>query len=138
MPAHRKDYPQAISLYQAGLSVQDVADFYGVTRQAMWVWLRRRDVPMRPQQRHGKENHFHRNGRRNSKRVTGIVEKAIKKGLLERQQTCQECGKRCAPANNRPQIEAHHDDYNQPLNVRWMCRQCHFQWHQTNRAIPLS
>jgi transposase-like protein len=138
MDKRLKDYPEAIKLYQTGLSVQDVADFYGITRQAMWTWLRRRGIKMRPQKRTQQANHFYRGGCRSHKKAIGIVERAIKKGLIERPQICQECSTTCAPVNNRPQIEAHHDDYNHPLNVRWLCRKCHFQWHKTNQAIPYS
>lgn len=134
MPAHKKEYPQAIAMYRNGLSVQDVADFFNVTRQAMWAWLKKRNVPMRPKERHGKENHFHRNGRRSEKRALHLVEKAIQKGILHRPSVCEVCDKNCAPANGRPQIEAHHDDYSKPLTVRWLCRKCHFQWHKTHHA----
>tara|TARA_R110000851_G_C12781986_1_gene535427 strand:- start:86 stop:442 length:357 start_codon:yes stop_codon:yes gene_type:complete len=27
---------------------------------------------------------------------------------------------------------AHHDDYDKPLNVRWMCQAHHKQWHEIN------
>ncbi len=27
---------------------------------------------------------------------------------------------------------AHHDDYSQPLNVRWLCQAHHKQWHTKN------
>lgn len=27
---------------------------------------------------------------------------------------------------------AHHDDYDKPLNVRWMCQAHHKQWHAKN------
>ena len=29
-------------------------------------------------------------------------------------------------------VEAHHDDYSKPLNVRWMCPAHHKQWHAKN------
>lgn len=137
MPNRKKNYPAAVQLYQDGLSVQDVAEFYGITRQSMWVWLKRRDVEMRPKIRNGMDNQFHRGGTRSSKQANHLVEKAIKKGLIERPQICQECGNHCVPANGRPQIEAHHDDYNHPLTVRWLCRKCHYNWHQTNQAIQV-
>jgi ribosomal protein S27AE len=35
---------------------------------------------------------------------------------------CEACGK--------PNAEAHHEDYSQPLNVRWFCRKCHSLEHK--------
>lgn len=53
------------------------------------------------------------------------------------QQPCENCGS----ANS----QMHHDDYTKPLQVRWMCRECHGDHHffaheysstQTNPAVP--
>lgn len=38
---------------------------------------------------------------------------------------CEVCG--AEPA------EAHHDDYNRPLDVRWLCKQHHTEWHKKNK-----
>ena len=27
-------------------------------------------------------------------------------------------------------VEAHHNDYNKPLEIRWLCRNCHREWHK--------
>lgn len=48
------------------------------------------------------------------------VYEAIKSGRLQRQ-PCEKCG-----ATN---VEAHHDDYSKPLDVRWWCESCHKQHH---------
>lgn len=40
------------------------------------------------------------------------VRRALKKGALSKN-PCEVCG--------NPQSEAHHHDYNQPLDVRWLC-----------------
>lgn len=46
------------------------------------------------------------------------VQRAIKSGLLIRPDACSLCGRACKP-------EAAHTDYSRPLDVRWLCRQCH-------------
>lgn len=49
-----------------------------------------------------------------------IARKAIKKGLLVRQ-PCEICG--------ALRVDAHHEDYSKPLQVRWLCRKHHRQRH---------
>ncbi|MFC3331681.1 hypothetical protein ACFOEM_04310 [Paenalcaligenes hominis] len=34
---------------------------------------------------------------------------------------CEVCGK--------SKVDAHHDDYSKPLEVRWLCREHHMQHH---------
>lgn len=42
-------------------------------------------------------------------------------------QSCQICGAEKA--------EAHHCDYNKPLEVMWLCKKHHVEWHKNNEAI---
>ena len=116
---------ESVSMYQRGLSLQDIADCFAVSRQSMWDLLRRR-IKLRPQRREGKENHFHRGGNRKDVRARNMVQKAIEKGILVRRD-CETCG-------SPDSVEAHHDDYSKPLNVRWLCKKCHFAWHRANKA----
>lgn len=51
------------------------------------------------------------------------VNDAIRRGKLE-SQPCENCG--MSPAR------AHHDDYSQPLKVRWLCAKHHAEWHRDN------
>jgi hypothetical protein len=52
------------------------------------------------------------------------VNNAVRSGKLIKPQNCQSCGK----SNCR--IHGHHDDYSMELNVRWLCDQCHRNWHK--------
>src|SRR6478735_8714156 len=48
------------------------------------------------------------------------VQKALNAGLLERQ-PCEVCGIEA--------VDAHHDQYDSPLEVRWLCRRHHTHLH---------
>lgn len=48
------------------------------------------------------------------------VSRAIKAGVLRRG-PCEQCG--CEKS------VAHHDDYDKPLQVRWLCQPCHVAHH---------
>lgn len=54
------------------------------------------------------------------------VLKALENGGLVKR-PCEECGSM--------NVQAHHDDYNKPLEVRWLCDICHKKWHQNNKPI---
>lgn len=41
---------------------------------------------------------------------------------------CENCG-------STINIEKHHDDYNKPEDVRFLCIKCHRSWHKTNKPI---
>ena len=51
------------------------------------------------------------------------VNNAIRDGVLVKMQ-CEVC--EIKPA------QAHHDDYDKPLNVRWLCHHHHKEWHAEN------
>lgn len=55
------------------------------------------------------------------RRKTGM---RIKRGLLIRQ-PCEVCGE--------TKVQAHHDDYNKPYNVRWLCFIHHSEHHKKER-----
>lgn len=79
--------------------------------------------------------HYDRNleyMRRNPQKVAcaAAVGKAIADGLLEKL-PCEICGKQTA--------EAHHEDYDKPLDVIWLCKKHHGERHrQINRGEPMS
>lgn len=50
-----------------------------------------------------------------------LVHRAIRDGVIA-PCPCEVCGAKA---------EAHHDDYSKPLDVRWLCRRHHAQFHKT-------
>lgn len=130
-----RKYEESRSLYERGLSVGEVAEFYGISRQAMWSILDRRGTQFRSFRKHGKENHFYRGGPRAHKYSSQAVERAIKKRILV-PQPCEVCGVVKNRSDGQRDVVAHHDDYNKPLDVRWLCKVHHAEWHKTHKAIP--
>jgi hypothetical protein len=53
-------------------------------------------------------------------RAHAAVAKALRDGILKRGK-CEDCGSF--------RVEAHHDDYDKPLDVRWLCRRHHVEFH---------
>lgn len=133
MAAHRKDYDHAIEMYNAGFSIEQIADYYGVTRQSMHKTLKRRGVQFRDNKRYGEDNHFYR-GTKADDHAQNILEEAIEKGIIERKTTCEVCGRTSEFKDGRTGIQAHHCDYNKPLDVMWLCQRCHHEWHKHNKA----
>ena len=50
---------------------------------------------------------------------------AIRDGNIENPRVCEIC-------SGIFHVVAHHDDYDKPLQVRWLCSSCHQQWHSVN------
>lgn len=50
------------------------------------------------------------------------LRKAVTEGLVIKPQNCEQCGL-------SKKLIGHHDDYNKPLKVRWLCYPCHGQLH---------
>lgn len=81
----------------------------------------------------GVEMRKHLGGERHDVDAIREVNDAIRRGDLRRG-NCEQCQ---APAwkQGKVNVIAHHDDYNFPLVVRWLCHRCHRAWHQQNMAV---
>jgi predicted DNA-binding protein YlxM (UPF0122 family) len=131
LPTHDASdkYHKAVEVYEMGASIQNLADYYKITRQAMWKILKRRNCKFRDNLRYGEVNHFYR-GTLASDKAQNQLEQAITEGKIVRQTICEECGKSGTFKNGRTMIQAHHPDYSKPLEVMWLCQKCHHQWHK--------
>jgi hypothetical protein len=58
------------------------------------------------------------------------VRYAVMMGKVEKPSNCCECGKQETPRR----LHAHHDDYGKPMNVEFLCTECHGKRHQ--KPIP--
>ena len=130
-------YDNCPEMYKKGMSIGDIAEYYNISRQSMHKILIRRNVVFRNNKRYGKKNHFYRGGYKMSKRAQHIVGKAIQKGILM-PLPCENCGCYKKAKDGRNLIHAHHNDYNKPLEVTWLCQSCHHGWHKKNTAIVLN
>lgn len=129
-------YDDCVALYNSGLSIQDCAEYYGITRQAMHKVLKRRGCEFRSNKKYGSDNHFYRGSEVSpkKKRVQHLTEKAVKKGVLVNPGLCSKCGCENTFKDGRSGIQAHHCDYDKPLDVIWLCQKCHHEWHKNNKA----
>lgn len=63
------------------------------------------------------------------KHARNVLHAALRRGYIKRE-PCEVCA--AEPA------QAHHDDYEQPLAVRWLCRPHHEEHHARERVVPAS
>ena len=117
----------AMDMVKQGMSENAVAVFYGVSRQYIHAYCLG----------HGINRHIYC---RTSKELTeqlkiqSFVQQAICKGVLI-PEPCQICGVFGKTDKGHRKVVAHHDDYNKPLEVRWLCRLHHAEWHKENVPI---
>lgn len=58
------------------------------------------------------------------KKCRAYAQKRLKGGKIIRK-PCEKCGD--------PKAEMHHEDYNKPLDVNWLCRKCHLELHEQRK-----
>lgn len=74
-------------------------------------------------------------------KAKGAVSRALAAGSLVRPAECDVChGNPGLGRDGRPLIQAHHEDYSKPLEVRWLCVSCHAAEHRSLSpgAAPLT
>lgn len=77
----------------------------------------------------GSQKEYQKKYIENNKEVANAHTKthnAIARGVIAKQ-ACEICG--------AEEAEAHHNDYNKPLEVRWLCKRHHAEWHRNNKPI---
>jgi len=90
---------------------------FGPNREAVLAYDRARGNRQSPEQRKEYRRRFPKKARARS-----AVNNALRDGRLLKPNECQKCDSTLA-------IHGHHDDYDKPLEVQWLCAACHHQWH---------
>ena len=57
------------------------------------------------------------------------VAQAVYNGTLSKPDTCESCHQQ-TPSYD---LQAHHEDYGKPLDVVWLCTECHTKLHQSRK-----
>lgn len=76
---------------------------------------------MPKEEQHAYGTGYSHSERAKRKKAREIFNHYVRDKHIEKQ-PCEVCG------NN--EVEAHHDNYDKPLNVRWLCFKCHRKWHK--------
>lgn len=84
---------------------------------------RRNHTPQRLAMR-AKQTKAFRNSQPMANAAHVAVSRAVKAGVLEKL-PCYFCG--------GERVDAHHHDYNKPLDVTWLCKPCHRKFHSLER-----
>lgn len=61
----------------------------------------------------------------NKKHAHRILNNALRDKKITKPWVCEEC-------NTKTDLCGHHPDYAKPLEVNWLCKRCHINWHKVN------
>lgn len=84
--------------------------------------VRKKELEKRARERHPQKARAHQ-----------AINNAVMRGKIVKPAACEECeGLIADPC----ELHAHHEDYARPLDVEWLCRDCHNQRHRVSLAYP--
>lgn len=87
-------------------------------------WMRRSRYSTREEVRERERMRARARGQSLEVRARALANRAVKLGFLDRPRECPVCG------GADLTVHAHHRDYTKPLEVTWMCSECHGKEHR--------
>jgi len=64
-------------------------------------------------------------------KVQKMLGNAVYRGKIIKPNKCE----RCYKVTSKRNIEGHHEDYNKPFDVIWLCKQCHNYVHRGYKRL---
>lgn len=96
-------------------------------RRSEWNRARERGEVVKAREvRHAE---VYRNNYPEKTRAKKLLALAVKRGEIQRPTACPSCGDESRGRDGRTLIQAHHHDYSKPLEVQWLCVNCHAEAH---------
>lgn len=122
-----------VSEYKAGATVKALAAHYSKSTTTIAATLKRAGIGLGRD--HGRVA-FPPRTMSDSEHATlnARVRRMVERGEIPKKSECESCGATQADFTGN-QLHAHHDDYNKPYEVRWLCNACHKNWHYVNQPI---
>lgn len=105
-------------------------------REKLRQWRRSRTISEATKARETRHSKQYRARYPEKEKAKRALNRAVENGIIVRPEACQECGRTDRGRDGRSLIQAHHDDYSAPLNVRWLCIQCHNNLHRALKDKP--
>lgn len=59
-------------------------------------------------------------------KARAVLHVAVRRGRIQKPDYCEDCGQRF----EKRRIHGHHEDYDKPLEVEWLCSLCHGTRHR--------
>jgi transposase-like protein len=127
----RNQRNKAVMMVKQGMSENAVAEFYSVSRQYIHSLYLKSGFWVK---KHSRLNHKEQT---EHYKASALVCRAIAQGVLI-PEPCEVCGVYGRDENGKRRVHGHHDDYNKPLQVRWLCQTHHYEWHKNNIAVKFN
>lgn len=99
-------------------------------RQQVNQWKRTRTITAKAKQRDIECRKRYSKRYPEKEKAKWLLNRAIAAGKIIRPEFCENCKKPDRGRDGRSLIQGHHDDYSQPLVVKWLCIQCHKDYHR--------
>lgn len=86
-------------------------------------WMRSSEYGKRPEVRERERMRSRRRTRSIASKCRDLLNDAVRVGVVIRATICSECGRKDL------RIQAHHESFYRPLDVEWLCTECHGRRH---------